>query len=187
MPGPFAYEDASERFEVLSRGDHVPGRLWLAAGGPPRPLVLLVPALGAGKDAGEVVALGRHLAGDGWAAAAIDLPLQGERASTKLSARLATCAARESRTAGDRLLWEEFLRQAALDLAAARDVLAKRREIDAARVACIAYEAAAAAAEAWASRDAGVAPCLRAERAAPPARLGAELRRTFADAASAAR
>jgi dienelactone hydrolase len=187
VPEPVSFERAGERFEVVSRGDHVPGRLWRAEGAGARPLVLVVPALGAGKDASEVVALCRTLAADGWVAAAIDLPLQGERASTKLSARLAACAERDARAGLDRLLWEEFLRQSALDLAAARDALARRDEIEAERIACVAYAAGAAAAEAWAASDPRVPPCLRAERSADPAQLSAQLRRALAGAASSSR
>jgi dienelactone hydrolase len=160
----------------VSRGDHVPGRLWLEAGSRPRPLVLVAPALGAGKDASDVAALCREIAAAGMAAAAIDLPLQGERASTKLSARLAVCAAQGARTPMDRLLWDEFLRQTALDLAAAREMLVQRREVEASRSACVAYEPGAAAAAAWAASDAAVAFCVRAPRDAEPAALVAQLR-----------
>ena len=164
----------------MSRGDHVPGRLWLGPGSRPRPLVLVAPALGAGKDASEVSALCRALAADGMAAAAIDLPLQGERASTKLSARLAACAASEARAGMDGLLWNEFLRQAALDLGATRAALARRPEIEGARVGCLAFEPGAAVAEAWAASDPGVCPCLRAERGVEPGALVARLRLALA-------
>lgn len=180
MPEPYSLEAAGERFEVVSRGDHVPGRLWLGPGSRPRPLVLVAPALGAGKQASEVSALCRALAADGLAAAAIDLPLQGERASTKLSARLAACAASEVRAGMDELLWDEFLRQAVLDLGVARAALARRPEIEAARVGCVAFEPGAAAAEAWAASDPTVRSYLRAERAAEPAALVARLRLALA-------
>ena len=187
MPEPYSFEAAGEpcevaageRFEVVSRGDHVPGRLWLGAGSRPRPLVLVAPALGAGKDSSEVVALCRELAAAGMAAAAIDLPLQGERTSTKLSARLAACAA-PARSGMDQRLWDEFLRQAALDLAAAREALVRRREVEPARSACVAYEPGAAAAAAWAASDGAVTLCLRAPRDAEPAALVARLRSELA-------
>ena len=176
MPEPFASPLASERFEVASRGDLVPGRLWQSAGGSgPRPLVLIVPALGASKDAREVETLARSIAAEGWVAAAIDLPLQGERASAKLSARLAACAAQPPAAGGDRLLWEEFLRQTALDLGATLEALARRRAFDAERVACVAY-AQAAATEAWAARATGVRLVLQAECDAAPEDLVGLLR-----------
>jgi hypothetical protein len=176
VPEPFPFEAAGERFEGVSRGDHVPGRLWLGAGAGRRPLVLVAPALGAGKDASEVAALCRALASEGLAAAAIDLPLQGERASTKLSARLAACASRAERGGRDALLWDEFVRQAALDLGAARAALARRREIEPARAACVAFEPGAAAAAAWAASEPAVGACLHAERGAQAAPLARRLR-----------
>ena len=180
MPEPFASPIDGERFEVASRGDLVPGRLWRPGGAPgARPLVLIVPALGAGKDAGEVDALGRAIAAEGWAAAAIDLPLQGERGSAKLSARLAACAAQPPVEGADRVLWEEFLRQTALDLAATLDVLGRRTAVDAARVACVAY-APAAATEAWVAREPRVRFLQRAERGAAPADLVERLRLALA-------
>ncbi len=180
MPEPYSFDAAGERFELVSRGDLVPGRLWLGASSRPRPLVLVAPPLGAGKDASDVAALCREIAAAGMAAAAIDLPLHGERASTKLSARLAACAAHEARAGMDRVLWDEFLRQAALDLGAAREALARRREVEPMRSACVAFEPGAAAAAGWAASDAAVALCLRVERGAEPAALVARLRRELA-------
>jgi hypothetical protein len=172
VPESFASLLGSERFEVASRGDLVPGRLWQAGGATgARPLVLIVPAPGSGKDAGEVVALAR--------AAAIDPPLQGERASAKLSARLAACAAQPPAEGVDRLLWEEFVRQTALDLGATLDALGRRGALDAARTTCVAY-APAAAAEAWATREPRVRILLRAERGTAPEDLVRRLRQQLA-------
>jgi dienelactone hydrolase len=178
---PSICEPESERFEVASRGDLVPGRLWRgAAAVGPRPLVLIVPPLGAGKDAGEVEALARAIAGEGWAAAAIDLPLQGERASAKLSARLAACAARPPGAGADRLLWEEFLRQTAHDLRATLAALARRAALADALVACVAFAPATEAAETFAAREPRVRSVLRAEPGAPVGDLVGALRRAFA-------
>jgi hypothetical protein len=180
VPEPFASLLGSERFEVASRGDLVPGRLWQAGGASgARPLVLIVPAPGSGKDAGEVVALARAIAAEGWAAAAIDPPLQGERASAKLSARLAACAAQPPAEGVDRLLWEEFVRQTALDLGATLDALGRRGALDAARTTCVAY-APAAAAEAWATREPRIGILLRAERGTAPEDLVRRLRQQLA-------
>jgi dienelactone hydrolase len=167
----------STRFEVESRGDRVPGRLWLGAGAAARPLVLVAPALGASKDAPEVEALCRALAGGGLAAAALDLALQGERASAKLSARLAACARSRERGGADRLLWDEFLRQTTHDLAAALAALTARREIDTRRLGCVAFEPGADAVAGWAEAEPRVLALRRV--AAPPADaadLAAELR-----------
>jgi pimeloyl-ACP methyl ester carboxylesterase len=172
VPEPFAHPPRSERFEVASRGDFVPGRLWHAAAGRP-PLVLIVPALGASKDAGEVEALAAAAAAAGFTAAAIDLPLQGERASPKLSARLAASDAAAP------ALWDEFLRQAALDLAAARAALLRRHALDPERVACVAFASGAAAAEGWAAREPRVR-LVRADGKAAPAELVARLRSALA-------
>jgi predicted alpha/beta-hydrolase family hydrolase len=144
-----------ERFEVISRGDVVPGLLWRDAQASAPSLVLIAPALGAGKDAREVAALARACAAAGWSVAAIDLPLHGERASAKLSARLAGPPHDEA----DRLLREEFVRQAALDLGAARAALGARTGAE--RVACVACAPSADAAESYAARAPGVdvVPC----------------------------
>jgi dienelactone hydrolase len=183
VPEPSVSQPESERFEVASRGDLVPARLWRgAAAVGRRPLVLIVPPLGAGKDAGEVEALARAIAGEGWAAAAIDLPLQGERASAKLSARLAACAARPPGAGADRLLWEEFLRQAVHDLAATLAALARRGARADAGLACVAFAPATAAAEAWAACEPRVRTLLRAEPGAPARDLVGALHRALAAA-----
>jgi hypothetical protein len=160
-----------ERFEVVSRGDVVPGLLWRGAHA--FALVLVVPALGAAKDAPEVAALARACAAEGWCAAALDLPLHGERASAKLSARIA----RPPQGEADRALRAEFLRQAALDLGAARAALASR--IGPGAFACVACEPSAAAGEALAAGDPHVA-LVTAAPGAGAAEVVARLRRALA-------
>lgn len=180
MPEPLVSQPESERFEVASRGDLVPVRLWRGAGPGPRGLVLILPALGAGKEAVEVAELAQAIAGEGWSAAALDLPLQGERASAKLSARLAACAAHPPATDPDRLLWEEFLRQATHDLGAALAALVRREALADGRVACIAFAGATAAAEAWAAREPRVRCLLRAVHGASAPELVGAVRRSLA-------
>lgn len=158
-PASYAARDC-EAFEAVSRGDFVTAALWLGAGTGARPLVVVTPAIGSGKHAAEIATLCRALRRVGLAAAAIDLPLQGERASTKLSDRLAHCATQSERATTDRLLWNEFLRQSALDIAAATDALAGRPEILLERLACVAFEPGGQAAAGWASRDPRVRACL---------------------------
>jgi dienelactone hydrolase len=180
VPEPFSFEPRGERLELVSRGDLVPVRLWSGErGASARPLVVIVADLAAGKDAREVAELAAALAAEGWLAAALDLPLQGERVSAKLSARLVACGGREPRSETDRLLWGEFLRQATLDLGAALALVRRRESVDAERVACVAYAAGAAAAEAWAAQQPRVR-VLRAERGAAPAQLVLQLRRLLA-------
>jgi dienelactone hydrolase len=149
-----------EAFEVVSRGDFVEGLLWPGAGVGPRPLVVVTPAIGSGKRAAEIATLCRALSKQGLAAVAIDLPLQGERASAKLSDRLTHCATQRELAATDRLLWDEFLRQSALDLEAATAALARRPEISLERLACVAFEPGSRAATGWASHDPRVRACL---------------------------
>jgi hypothetical protein len=141
------------RFAFTSRGDPVAGRLWPGRAAGARPLVLVTPALGASQHAAEIETLCEALAEVGLPAATLDLPLQGERASRKLSQRLLAAATAPRRSAADERLWAEFVRQASSDLAAAVAVLGARRELAAERLACVAFEPGAAAAEAWAARD----------------------------------
>ena len=180
MPEPFASPLRSERFEVASRGDLVPGRWWRSAAvSGPCALVLIVPTLGAGKDAGEVEALAQAIATEGWAAAAIDLPLQGERSSAKLSARLAACAPQPPAEGAERLLWDEFLRQTALDLGATLDALGRRQPLDdrARRVRRI---RTGGGGRGLGRAEPRVRLLLRTERAAAPADLVGRLRRALA-------
>jgi dienelactone hydrolase len=171
---------ACEAFEAVSRGDFVLGLLWLGPGSGPRPLVLITPPIGSGKHAIEIRALCRTLSQQGLAAAAIDLPLQGERASTKLSDRLTQCATRSERAASDRLLWDEFLRQSALDIAAATEALVRRPEILPERLACVAFEPGAEAGAGWASRDPRVRACLVVPPDAAPDSIASNLREQLA-------
>jgi hypothetical protein len=137
-------------------------------------------AIGSGKHAAPVATLCRALSKQGLAAAAIDLPLQGERASTKLSDRLAQCATQRELAATDRLLWDEFLRQSALDISAATEALAKRPEILLERLACVAFEPGAEAGAGWASRDPRVRACLVVPADAAPDSIASNLREQLA-------
>jgi hypothetical protein len=146
VQGPF-------RFEFVSRGDLVAGRLWIGPCEGPRPLVLVAPPLGSSQRAPEVESLCRALVQSGLAAASIDLPLSGERASPKLSARLLDCVPRQERSAADERLWAAFVRQTAFDLAGAARALAPRGDLSAGCLGCAAFEPGAEAALGWASRD----------------------------------
>lgn len=133
----------TERLELVSRGDLVPGLLGRA----PRPAA----ASGASKaalllavhDAGDSVRSPDVLAAASWvgpglALVSIDLPLHGHRASPKLTERLlAGIARRERGGALDRngaVLVEEFWRQATIDLVRTLDAVLALGEFDGTRV-----------------------------------------------------
>jgi dienelactone hydrolase len=123
-----------ERFEYTSRGDRVSGRLLLPqTRDGARPLVLVGHGAGGSKDAAYLdAAVGPWVRG-GAAAASIDFPLHGERASAKLSGRLLASLAQGAERADE--LWVDFAAQAVLDLERALDALALHPEVDAGRAA----------------------------------------------------
>jgi hypothetical protein len=177
VPEPFSFRaPAYERFEVVSRGDLVPGLLWRNPARGRCPLVLIAPAVGSAKEAPEVEALCRALLAAQVSAAAIDLPLQGERASAKLSVRLAHCASGRPLGPADQLLWHEYLRQVALDLDATRAALARGDGVRPEAVGCVAFEPGGAAALAWAARAPDLRVCRAATAAADARELAAILR-----------
>lgn len=157
---------ATRDFEVVSRGDFVPGRLALPTSGRSgaRPLVLLLHATGSGAldDALDFA--------DEWvrhdlAVARIDLPLHGARQSPKLSERLFGGYRRLAR--GDaldldtRALVEEFARQSTSDVLRTVEALGALDEIDATRVAWVGLSGVGAAACAWAAAEAeGLRACV---------------------------
>jgi dienelactone hydrolase len=123
------------RFEFSSRGDRIPGRLLLPAGGAgPFPLVLLQHGAGGSKDSDYLDAARLPWVRGGVGVASIDFPLHGERASAKLGEALLASFVDPAR-AGGAALQHEFARQALSDLSRALDALGARTEIDASRVA----------------------------------------------------
>lgn len=134
----------ADRFEVVSRGDFVPGRLHRpgASEDAALPLLLLVHDGGddmrAGMDA-DALAFHGDWVRQGLAVATIDLPLHGERASPKLSERLGHGLARlgqgESLDPETWALVQEFARQSTSDLIRTLDALAALPDIDAERLA----------------------------------------------------
>jgi dienelactone hydrolase len=143
---------APSRFEFVSRGDPVAGRLWSGPSEGARPLVLVTPALGSSQRTPEIEALCRALAEAGLAAAAFDLPLSGTRESRKLSARLLGAVRGGARSAADARLWAEFVRQTGADLAAAAAALAARGDL-APALGLVAFEPGAEAAAGWAAAE----------------------------------
>jgi dienelactone hydrolase len=136
----------SDLFEIVSRGDFVPGRLHRPAesGDAPLPLLLLIPDPGR-ETRPDALAFAADWVRQGMAVATIDLPLFGDRASPKLSERLAlglervakgTPSGRETALDPETgALVEEFARQSTSDLIRTLDALSALPGIDASRVA----------------------------------------------------
>lgn len=147
---------SEERFAFTSRGDTVVGRLWLPATAAPHRLVLITPGLGQAAAEPAFTSLGEALASAGVAAACFDLPLQGKRASRKLSGLLQQAATSAEPTRAEAQLYAAFTEQVAADLAAARGALGGRSDMNAGRIGCLALEPGATAAAAWAKQAGGV-------------------------------
>lgn len=113
-------------FEFSCRGDRVPLTVVTPDSDPPYPTVLLQPAPDPGVEWTRLPALETWLAA-GAAIASIELPLFGSRRSEKLSEKLNESLAMAAR--GDPIdatgtsLWEEFSRQAVMELRRTLDVL----------------------------------------------------------------
>ncbi len=140
-----------QRFECASYGDRVSGRCWR----PERAataLVLAVHDLARDTHDPALSAAANGWASAGWATAAIDLPLHGERHNAKLSRR--AIAASAPGADADRALWLGLLAQAVRDLARALDALATRGALP--PVVCVGFGEAAPIALAFASLDARV-------------------------------
>jgi dienelactone hydrolase len=124
-------------FEFSSRGDRVAGQLLLPPGGDgPFPLVLLQHGAGDSKDAPYLDTTAGPWGHGGVAIASIDLPLHGQRASTKLTEVLLRGLHTSVKPKEDiEILVREFVHQAVVDLRRALDVLEQFPEIDGKRVA----------------------------------------------------
>lgn len=155
---------ATERFELISRGDLVSGlRIRNAAGtpaseqAPPGLLLLLHDAAGDAQAAGwRPVA--RWLArGPRTIAAALDLPLHGARASAKLSERLVAAFAARARGAfldpNGAVLVEEFVRQSVHDLGRTLDALLAAGGVDPKRIGVLGLGLGAHVADAWLAQE----------------------------------
>jgi len=119
----------------------VPGRLLLpAVPGRRFPLVLLQHGAGGSKESPYLDAAAGPWVRGGAAVASIDFPLHGERASTKLSARLqAEIGTALARSGGLSPLWVAFVQQAVCDLRRALDALAAHPELETSRCAYAAF------------------------------------------------
>lgn len=135
----------AHRFEVVSRGDFVPGLLYL----PPAdstssslPLLIIQHGAGGSKES-EALECAARWAREGLAVAAIDLPLHGARHSPKLSERLlggldAIVHSRPIDTQ-TRLLVDEVARQSTSDLVRTLDALSALEEIDESRIGYLGF------------------------------------------------
>lgn len=125
------------RFAYASRGDRVPGRLWLPDATAAAPLVLLQHGLGGSKDADYLDSAARPWVAGGAAVLSVDFPLHGERADAKLSQQLLAGMAPDASDAAHarRALLTEFGRQAVVDLRRALDAAEHLPGVDATRVA----------------------------------------------------
>ena len=146
------------RFEFTSRGDRVPGRLYLpgssAPGSQKLPWVLLQHGLAGSMQSDYLEVAARWIA-EGAGVAMIDLPLHGERSSPKLSERLFETAIlpddridTESRT-----LLHEFARQSVIDLRRACDAIATVPELDPERFAFAGFSLGAILGVAFCAQD----------------------------------
>ena len=116
-------------FECTSHGDVVSGSALPPAGNAAAPLLLI-----AGAPATDALTLQRSGAELGFVASTIDLPLQGERTSVKLSERVLAVVDGPQTRAFDAGLAEDWSTQSALDLRAAAATLGRHPRIDATRV-----------------------------------------------------
>jgi dienelactone hydrolase len=151
--GAFAGVDA-HRFEVVSRGDFVPGILYLPprlpadpgtdapAEASPAPLVLVQHGLAGSKESPYLECAARWVR-EGFAVASIDLPLHGARSSPKLSARLIEGIDRmlqdQRLDPETHALVEEFARQSTSDLVRTLDAITTLDAIDAGRVGFVGF------------------------------------------------
>jgi dienelactone hydrolase len=135
---PDAYPDLRGlEFEFSSRGDRVPGRLWLPPRGEgPFPLVLLQHGLWGSREAAYLDTTAGPWARAGVAVASIDFPLHGKRAGAKFAGWLA--AGLGPAAGGDpalRSVAVECARQGVMDLQRALDALEGMQAVDASRTA----------------------------------------------------
>lgn len=183
---------ACERFELISRGDIVNGVRVRAeersgpegvaarrdgrALGKGAPLLLLAHDA-RGSTHAEAWSTLRPWIARGLDVAAIDLPLQGRRASAKLSERLvdavAALARGEALDANGRLLALEFRQQAVCDLSRTRDALIATGDFDPGRVGLLAVGLGAWVADALleAKREFAAASVLVQTNCAPAPRI----------------
>lgn len=194
-PPPLAPELRAEAFEFSSRGDRVPGQIWLPReGSGPFPTVLLQHGLHGSKQADYVGFAGAPWVRAGAAVVSIDFPLHGDRESPKLRDMiLAGLGVSGEATPTARAVVREAVRQAVLDLRRTVDVIAAHPALDAERFAYAGLSlggiigtsfvasdprprAAALALAGGGFGGVGVDPCLQVARIAPRPTLFVNMR-----------
>lgn len=151
---PAAQRGRTLRFEISSRGDRVPGALYLPAGPQAAPLVVLMHATGSSKDAPFLKACSEAWLAQRAAVACFDLPLHGERESAKLTETfLAAFEDRELLDPERERLCAEFGRQSLCDARRTLDALAGLPEIDERRVAVVGFGLGAVVGAHWSADD----------------------------------
>ena len=126
--------------EFSSRGDRVPAHVVLPDTAGPHPVVILEHGLGGSRHS-DYLQVGARWVREGAAVATLDLPLHGERASAKMSARLLSSVDRSladptaQLDSVENMLWTEFARQAVHDLSRLVDALGSVDAIDVRRLA----------------------------------------------------
>jgi fermentation-respiration switch protein FrsA (DUF1100 family) len=124
-------------FEFTSRGDRVPGHVWLpTAGNGPFPVVLLQHGATGSRESSYMASVGAPWVRGGAAVACIDFPLHGRRHNAKLSETLfAGLAIGGVKNPATPDIASEFVRQSVIDLSRTVDALERFPELDARRLA----------------------------------------------------
>ncbi len=136
-PPPLAPELRAELIEFSSRGDRVPGHIWLPReSGGPRPTVLLQHGLNGSRSVDYIGFAAAPWVRAGAAVVTIDFPLHGDRTSPKMRDQLLMGLGLAGKpTATSRALVIEAVRQAVVDLRRTVDVIEQHPELDVSRFA----------------------------------------------------
>ncbi|MBW2269059.1 MAG: acetylxylan esterase [Deltaproteobacteria bacterium] len=154
-PPPLAPELRAVAFELTSRGDRVPGHVWLPTqGAGPFPTVLLQHGLAGSKDADYIGHAAVPWVRAGAAVVSIDFPLHGARESVKLQELvLAGLGTEGTPTPAARDLVSRIARQAVTDLTRTVDAMAHFPELDGGRLAFAGLSLGAIIGATWCALD----------------------------------
>lgn len=155
-PPPLAPELRALAFELSSRGDRVPGHVWLPpTGGGPFPTVVLQHGATGSKDSDYMGIAAAPWVRGGAAVVCIDLPLHGARASAKLHhlALAGLGLVGDGPTPAARSIVRELVRQTVVDLRRTVDALAHFPQLDAQRLAFVGLSLGAILGATWCAVD----------------------------------
>ncbi len=154
-PPPLAPELRAVAFELTSRGDRVPGHVWLPPqGAGPFPTVLLQHGLTGSKDADYIGFAAAPWVRAGAAVVSIDFPLHGARKSVKLQElALNGLGFGGAATPAGRDLVHQLVRQAVTDLTRTVDAMAHFPELDGERLAFAGISLGAILGTTWCALD----------------------------------